>query len=616
MKVNLFSIKTQFWISGVLLVLPLFAFFYFFSFSYTLFNDSLRQVIVTEQVSNLLAQSTKNTIDLQRNVLIFKETASENAADKVVQIIDEVYSNIDSLKNRRLSRTETEQVNKTLGLLTEYKDNFLLVRKMRGERGRLINTHIEITNEWVEEALVDSGMLAQDVAMLHYHQLAAQSSSMGYLVSIDNKFIKSFEFHYSEMIRLAEKNTSDVVVEKVIPKLQSYNRNFQRIVALTRHYEYLINVVMTGSANEILYQAQELMAKHQTLARSTRIKATESLGEQKKRAGWLTMFGALIAVCVVAAFYIRIAAPLGRLTDVFQSLSHGNRKVLITDLSRNDEIGLLAKAADVFRTKNEQTEDLLAKTETMVEEQRVLNEYLRDEKKRAEKALSVKTEFLANMSHELRTPLNAIIGFTVRLLKKEDSLSKQQLNALQIVERNGRHLLSLINDVLDLSKMEANKLDLQIEAVDVSQLCADLIGQISIAAEDKGLHLEYDYVEVPAVQTDPVRLSQIILNVLSNAIKYTESGSVALQVSRPNIGSVVVKVTDTGLGISEEDQKRLFNRFEQFDDNSRFKVGKGTGLGLSIVSSLAKLLRISLEVDSALDVGTCFTLSIPLVYVE
>lgn len=616
MKINFSSIKFHFFMSGVLLILPLFASLYFFSLSHELFNQSLRQVIQAERVSNLLSESARHTVDLQRNVLIFKETSSALASDRVRKLVDDAYQNIDSLKNNRVSASQVDDINKTLRLLHEYKDNFLLVKKMRIEREELIALHVDFDFKQYFSNYSQARLSHKWVSQLEHEVLSAQSDSMAYIISLDLDYIDDFNERYEAIEQLILQDSAGERRDALQAAFHKYHKNFTRIVSLTRHYVYLINVVMTGSANEILYLADSLLTYHQDIARDTRLEAIDALKDQKKWGRYLSVIGALLAVFVVILFYRRITAPLDRMANVFRGLAEGERNIDIPDLNRKDEIGLLARSANVFRTKNEQTEDLLTKTENMVEEQRVLNESLRTEKNRAERALSVKTDFLANMSHELRTPLNAIIGFTVRLLKRPDDLAKQQLNALQIVERNGRHLLTLINDVLDLSKIEANKLELNIEQVDVVHLCAELIGQISISADEKGLNLDYDYIDVPAVQTDSVRLSQILLNVLSNAIKYTGEGGVTLQVSKPSLQSVVIKVHDTGAGISEQDLGKLFDRFEQFDDKTRFQIGQGTGLGLSIVSNLAKILRIQIDVDSTVGIGTCFTLTIPLVYVE
>jgi Signal transduction histidine kinase len=189
------------------------------------------------------------------------------------------------------------------------------------------------------------------------------------------------------------------------------------------------------------------------------------------------------------------------------------------------------------------------------------------------------------------------------------------VKALEAIERNGRHLLVMINDILDLSKIEANKLDLQIVETDLVALCRDVVSQLAPAAEDKGLRMGISVGSLTSVETDPARVTQILLNLISNAIKYTECGSVSVEVSTTSDGTAAeIQVVDTGVGISPADQKRLFKRFEQFDDNSRFKVGKGTGLGLSIASNLAHLLGASIYVESELGSGSQFVLTIPFCF--
>lgn len=612
MRINLFSIKSQFVLSGVLLIAPLFIALYFFSLSHSLFDRQLRLVIETEQISNVLSEVGRDTVDLQRNVLIFKENSSPLAVDRVAELHQKITAHILSLKDVDVLQGHLDAINATLKHLESYQENFSLVKKMRLERAELIDKHMDFGGAEML-AFEDLGWMGKaDRFEFESEYMAAHAESLGYLVTLDLAYIERFkQYMANAQGKIWGQSTK---AKKLREVLDSYNKDFTRIVSLTRHYIYLINVVMTGSANEIIYQSDVLLKFHQTVARDTRLFADVALEKQESWSSYLSFIGVALAILVVTAFYFRITAPLDRLTRVFESLTQGKRSVYISDLNRKDEIGLLARAGNVFREKNNQTEALLEKTERMVEEQTQLNKHLQREKLRAERALSVKTDFLANMSHELRTPLNAIIGFTVRLLKHKEKLQKQQINAMEIVERNGRHLLAMINDILDLSKIEANKLDLQIATVEAPQLCADIVGQMGLAAEEKGLRIDYDYSEVPDVKTDATRLSQILLNLLSNAIKYTEEGGVTVQITRSHMDSITIKIADTGLGISEDDQKKLFSRFEQFDDGTKFQVGHGTGLGLSIVSNLCKLLGIQLNVESTVGVGSCFTLVIPLVY--
>ena len=612
MRINFFSIKAQFVVSGVLLIAPLFLALYFFSLSHSLFDRQLRQVIEAEQVSNVLNEVGRDTVDLQRNVLIFKENSSPLAADNIGELYHSILKNIESLKYVYALREHTDQINATIKHVESYKENFELVRKMRQERMGLIDRHVNTGGNTLVETFDLSWMSDADKFKFETQYMAAHLESLGYLVSLDLNHIDEYKKHFSGANETLEryKNKGADINER----LTTHDKNFTRIVSLTRHYVYLINVVMTGSANEIIYQADTLLNFHQQVARDARLHADSVLQKQEDLRNYLTIAGVILVFMVVAAFYFRISAPLDRLTSVFESLAEGTRRVHIPDINRKDEIGLLARAANVFRSKNDQTEALLVKTEQMVKEQTLLNEYLQEEKLRAERALSVKTDFLANMSHELRTPLNAIIGFTVRLLKKKDQLQNQQVNAMEVIERNGRHLLAMINDILDLSKIESNKLDLHIASVELPQLCADIMGQISLAAEEKSLRIDYEYVDVPVIQSDSVRLSQILLNLLSNAIKYTETGGVSVKIARNSIDSITLTIADTGVGISEADQKKLFSRFEQFDDRTKFQVGKGTGLGLAIVANLCKILGIQVSVESTLGLGSCFTLVIPLVH--
>ena len=232
----------------------------------------------------------------------------------------------------------------------------------------------------------------------------------------------------------------------------------------------------------------------------------------------------------------------------------------------------------------------------------------------AEAANIAKSEFLANMSHEIRTPMTAILGFAD--LIADDSIredTERWREFVRTIKRNGEHLLSIINDILDLSKIEANKLVLE-------QLCANtrcvvdsVIELMMIKASGKGLRLRAQIDgKVPAfIQTDPTRLRQILLNLVGNAIKFTELGSVTLsvRVDPANANSLMFDVTDTGIGMTEEQKLRLFQAFEQADASMTRKFG-GTGLGLRISERLAAMLGGKIEVASELNVGSTFTLSI------
>ncbi|MDP1985338.1 MAG: PAS domain S-box protein [Sulfuritalea sp.] len=235
-------------------------------------------------------------------------------------------------------------------------------------------------------------------------------------------------------------------------------------------------------------------------------------------------------------------------------------------------------------------------------------------RRQAEAANLAKSAFLANMSHEIRTPMNAILGLTH--LMRRGSMTQQQAERLDKIDGAGRHLMTIINDILDLSKIEAGRL--QLESIDfplssVLDSVASLIGQ---AARDKGLRIEVNSVGAPpGVRGDPTRLRQALFNYVGNAIKFTESGSVELRVRLlEEQGDELLlrfEVTDTGIGIAAEDKARLFRIFEQADPSITRKYG-GTGLGLAITHRLAQMMGGEVGADSTPGVGSTFWFTVRL----
>jgi len=222
-----------------------------------------------------------------------------------------------------------------------------------------------------------------------------------------------------------------------------------------------------------------------------------------------------------------------------------------------------------------------------------------------------KDRFVASMSHELRTPLNAVIGFTGTLLMElPGPLTQEQERQLKIVQSSARHLLSLINDILDLAKIESGKADLHIEKLALGPIVREVGTTLRPLAEEKGLQLD---VIVPAAEielrTDGRAVRQILINFASNAVKYTERGSVRIELARDGDGAVV-RVIDTGVGIGEEDVPRLFAAFAQLDTTNTRRV-EGAGLGLHLSRRLADLLDADIRIESELGSGSTFTLILP-----
>lgn len=233
-----------------------------------------------------------------------------------------------------------------------------------------------------------------------------------------------------------------------------------------------------------------------------------------------------------------------------------------------------------------------------------------------EQASQYKSDFLANMSHELRTPLNSSLILAKLLADNpQDNLTEEQVKYAQTIQSSGNDLLNLINDILDLSKIEAGHLDMRPEPLSLERLTSDLRQLFQPVAEEKKLAFEAEIGPgCPAtISTDPQRLEQILKNLLSNALKFTEAGQVDLAIKRTGAGKIAFSVIDTGIGISDEQQKNVFAAFHQADGTISRKYG-GTGLGLSISRELARLLGGIIELKSCEGHGSTFTLIIPETY--
>ncbi len=229
-------------------------------------------------------------------------------------------------------------------------------------------------------------------------------------------------------------------------------------------------------------------------------------------------------------------------------------------------------------------------------------------RQQAQTANASKSEFLANMSHEIRTPMTAILGYADLMRDRLDD--GEVLGYLRTIRRNGDYLLEIINDILDLSKIEAGKFDLLSDVFDPTGLIEDVRSIMEIRAQEGGLTLEIDYVGLlpRQVESDPKRLKQILINLVGNAIKFTKHGKVVVQV-RYSDGLLCIDVIDTGIGISEEHQAKLFKPFQQGDSSVSRHFG-GTGLGLAISRRLAELLGGEISVQSRLGEGSTFSATV------
>jgi signal transduction histidine kinase/CheY-like chemotaxis protein len=335
----------------------------------------------------------------------------------------------------------------------------------------------------------------------------------------------------------------------------------------------------------------------------------------------IAVLAALAAAVIAFIVATIITAPIRQLTRVTQAAAAGDLNQRV-HWPQRDELGQLAGTYNAMADAIQRRERELAEERSLLAQRvsdrtlelSVANDRLAAANAELARANRLKDEFLANMSHELRTPLTAILGLTEALRELDQGpLTARQASSLRIVEDSGRHLLALINDILDRSKIEAGKAGLQIEPVSVDAICASSLQFIKTAAARKGITVTSD-TRVPnaTLNADARRLKQILVNLLSNAVKFTPAGGqIGLAVEGdPDAGQLRFTVWDTGIGIRPEDQARLFQPFVQID-SSLARHYEGTGLGLALIARLTRLHGGAVSLDSVPGQGSRFIISLP-----
>ncbi len=313
----------------------------------------------------------------------------------------------------------------------------------------------------------------------------------------------------------------------------------------------------------------------------------------------LVFLAASLLITVVALR--RVVSPLKRLREATRAVSSGEFDRTIT-IRTGDEVQELAEDFSLMVAELKRTMGLL--------EQR--SEEMERALATAEEATKAKSEFLANMSHELRTPLNAIIGYSEMMLEDaEEEGAEERVSDLRKVHRSGRHLLGLINDILDISKIEAGKIELNFGPLDLTALLSEIENTATPLMEANRNRFKIVAPDAPGhLECDEQRLCQVLFNLVSNAAKFTEEGDVDVTLERSGDGWVRLAVRDTGIGMSAEQTKNLFEPFGQADSSIAKRYG-GTGLGLTISRRFAEMMGGRITVDTELGKGSCFTVWLP-----
>lgn len=396
---------------------------------------------------------------------------------------------------------------------------------------------------------------------------------------------------------------------------------FQDITArreVELRYQMLFNEMLDGFAlHEIICDDQgrpvdyRYLALNPSFERMTGLQASDTVGRTVMEvlpgteAHWVQTFGR-VALTGESVTYENFSAPLGKHFEV-KAFQPAPRQFacMVVDITERKRA-----EAELEQHRDHLSELVQARTAELAQA-----------KDDAEAANRAKSAFLANMSHEIRTPLNAIIGFA-QVLERDPGLSSRQLERVGTIARSGQHLLGLINDILDLSKIEAGRLQLNPVDFNLHQLLQDLTHMFALRAEAKGLHLSLEHQPgLPAqVHGDEGKVRQVLINLLGNAVKFTHTGTIRLRAGVAPVGTtaptsdetttVWMEVHDTGPGIRPEEQALLFQPFQQTEAGRQ--SGGGTGLGLSISQKLLRLMKGDIQVESQPKQGTCFRFWLPL----
>lgn len=588
--------------------------------------DLTQQAVV--KVS-LVRELERDVIDLQRNVLIYKESASESAISRFNILVKENQSNLSRLEDLTAQEQNNDvyldYITRMRSHLGDYEENFSSVVVGRRKRQTLYNTGLSMELETLFNNITmnkNQRILDKDgLENAKYHIARAENFLLQYLQTPEQQLVTPFQKHLllaKEQIN--QQLGSNTNFQAVIDRLNQLESDFLQLTQITRGYLFLVNVVMAGSANEFLFLARELNRLVTEQLTETNIDVKKTLDNTSISSNLFSAVGIILAAATALFLTYRIMLPINNITNIFQRLAKGKDVQSIPSLRRKDEIGLLARAANVFHEKNKQTATLLEQSQLLNAKQEALNTQLVASNQKVELATASKSMFLANMSHEIRTPMNGIIGMLEIVLRSE--LNPSQREQLTKAAHSGQILMSLINDILDFSKIEAGKLDIESTEFSVESLFANVLANISNRAQEKNLNVRFNAnPNMPAqLVGDSLRISQVLLNLCSNAIKFTRNGQISINVDfqfndETQRLRLFIDVTDSGIGMNAEQVSRIFDSFTQADGSTSRNFG-GSGLGLSIVTQLVELMGGSVSVESEENKGSTFKVDLLLAKAE
>lgn len=596
------------------------------------FNEYFLTYQKASDLARTMISLDKELSELQRQILAFSRTDKANNIEQVKEKHQKIINDINSVieKSSAYNGADLGKLHNIMLAvvnLADKIDNLQTQQKFREEiiYVQLDGIFLEL-NQNVEDLFnftadhQDDATVVENLWMLRNDLMNVNILSGRYFYkhesAIKSKVLLSLNSAQERVKKLNAMSNNQINKEQIPPilnKITQAKNIFAQAVQADRNYSFLINVVLAGETAEISVLSDTLRLESLGRLQAVITSTDQQINYLQQIAIFSSFIGTIFAIAIALQISRNIRKPLQSITTTFSQLAKGENLSEIPGAERSDEIGRLASAADIFRQTNVRTQQLLVQTEdfSMKLQQREVDLKLAVQK--AEAANLAKSQFLANMSHELRTPMNAILGM-LSLLEKT-GLNAKQAGYTEKTSSAAKLLLSILNDILDLSKAEAGKMDLYPIDFNLDHLIDDITGILSNYIGNKPVELLFDIgADVPRyLFADPIRLQQILINLGGNALKFTEHGSVVISIHQqaitPDQVKLAFKIQDTGIGIAAEHQEKIFSGFTQAEGSITRRFG-GTGLGLAISKTLVELMGGTLSLQSTVGIGSLFSFSI------